>query len=140
MTYHDEGHAGGDGTAKRLELARIKIFASTHRHRLSRVRIGVRVAMTGKVFDAREDAGREHRGCLGDNHVCDQVRVRAEGTRPDNRVLGVGKHVRNRREIDVKANFMQVGTDVRAHSLSLGRVSRGSDGRHMGEGRDVEGW
>ena len=140
MTHHDEGHAGGNGTAKRLELARIKIFASTRRHRLSRVRIGIRVAMAGKVFDARKDAGREHRGRLGDNHVCDQLRIRAKGTRPDNRVLGVGKHVRNRREIDVKANFMQVGTYGRAHSLSLGHVSRASDGRHMGKGCDVEGW
>ena len=102
------------------------------------VRVGLGVAMTGKMLDAPRDARRLQALKIVGHHGSRHSRVAAEGTRTDDDVLGIGVHVGHRGEVDVKAIAFQIRTNGVATLVGIARVARTSDGVHRHILLDVE--
>ncbi len=102
------------------------------------MRIGAGIAMSGEMLQ-----GRQHARVLKSTHDCGnhrrgQMRVAAKRTPPDNRIVGIGFQISNRRKIHRNANRSQFLPNRLPESISqLGVACRRDQHRRGKFGKSV---
>jgi hypothetical protein len=83
------------------------------------MRVDARIAMTGEVFDGRDDLFLDVAVDEGDRGRADDIRRLAEGPGTDNRIPWVVVDVDRRREVDVDADLVKLPGGDAAHLLDI---------------------
>lgn len=92
------------------------------------MRIGCGVAVSGKMLGRGQHAGSMCATNVRAHHLADLLRVGAERTRIDNRILGIGIHIRDREKVPMDADGPRLEAGNSAKSLRIfhapGRANR----------------
>ena len=138
MPHHHKGAPRLDTRLERLVLARSNLLGRAQGNDVAGMGIASGVAVAGKVFYAGHCARAEHRRDLGGYHPHRYIGIGGKRTGPDNLVLGVGKYICNRSEIDIEANLMQIFAYRCSDMGRLGLVPRSPHLCHVRKALHVE--
>ncbi len=105
MPGHDARHTGSDIVAKRHKFGLFELLCRAVEHRKRMVRVGIRVAVSGKMFADRHDAAIGQSTRKSHSKTAYPLGILAKRTIADDRVARVGIDIEHRGEVDSYAEF-----------------------------------
>ena len=118
-----------DARRKRRQLHRIQPLGRCIHPRHLQVRIRVRIAMPGKVFQRRQHPTLMRPAYVRGHHRRHRRRVLPKGSRVDNRVLRIDLHIRDRIKVPSNPQRPRLLRDNLRPLLDIRRIARRSE-RH----------
>ena len=138
MRGHDHVRSGIDGRLERHQFSRIQLFLRGIDGRQPGVGIRGHIAMAREVLGARCDVLLLHACDVCGGKLSGDLRITAEGTQSDDRVVRIIIHIGVRREVGIHADRAQLAADDLSGHDGIVRIPARSK-RHIARQRRSAG-